>query len=221
MRILSASTLTALSLSLLLAACSDAPTTVTTEGSTTLPVPRAAIYVDHMDTVSAVKSADITVTPQGGWFQLGTNGVYFPANTICDPNSSSYGVTEWDKSCRTIKKSIKIHAELDTVAGAWIVFTPDLRFRPSDNSDSWVYLFMYTAEIEGTVQPPEVVSNKWKINWLPGGGLPPVDESFGDNSLKTRQYKNTGYVYRRVKHFSGYQVVLGRSLEETSLSSEF
>ena len=38
------------------AACSDAPTAAP-ESTTaaTLPVPRAAIYVDYMDTVSAVK----------------------------------------------------------------------------------------------------------------------------------------------------------------------
>jgi hypothetical protein len=212
MRILSASTLaTLVAVPLLLVACSDAPSSAP-ETSVALATPRAAVYIDYLDTTSAVKSADITVTPQGGWFQLGKHGVYFPANSICDPNQTRYGVTEWDKTCRTIKKPIQIHAELDSAAGSWIIFTPDLRFRPSDNQDNWVYLFMYTNEIEGTIQPPEVVANKWKINWLPGGGLPPVDESIGDNTLKTRQHKNTGYVYRRVKHFSGYQVSTTRML---------
>src|SRR5215208_1685568 len=86
-----------------LAACSAAPT-VASSGPATLPVPRAAIYVAYMDTVSAVKSADITVTPQGGWFTLGKTGVYFPANAICDPAKSSYGPTEWDTNCTVIRK---------------------------------------------------------------------------------------------------------------------
>ncbi|HKG91637.1 MAG TPA: hypothetical protein VKA84_07100 [Gemmatimonadaceae bacterium] len=201
------------------AACSDAPTAAP-ESTTaaTLPVPRAAIYVDYMDTVSAVKSADITVTPEGGWFQLGKTGVYFPANTICDPAKSTYGTTEWDKSCTVIRKPIKIHAELDTLNSSWIVFKPDLRFRPSANSDNWVYLFMYTPTLEGKYADASELEGKWKINWLPGNGLPAVDESLLDKTLRTRQYKNTGYVYRRVKHFSGYMVALGRSvtLEEGS-----
>ena len=196
-----------------LAACSDAATTAP-ESSAALSVPRAAIYIDRLDTLSAVQSADITVTPEGGWFQLGKNGVYFPANSICDPATSSYGVTEWDKTCRTITKPIKIHATLDTLNSSWIVFKPDLRFRPTSDQNRWVYLFMYTPTLEGRYENPTLVRDRWKINWLPGAGLPAVDESLKDGTLKTRQYKNTGYVYRRVKHFSGYQISVTRMMSD-------
>src|SRR5688572_6151033 len=96
------------------------------------------------------KSADIVVEPSGGYFVLGKHVIWFPANSICDPATSSYGVTEWDKPCDAITAPINIHAELREQDGrTWIDFSPELRFVPSENDDQWVYLFMRTDVSEG------------------------------------------------------------------------
>ena len=195
-----------------LAACSDDGTAPSSAAMPAVPgLPNAAIYVKSIDTTSAVKSANIVVTPEGGFFMLGTHGVYFPPNAICDPARSTYGPTEWDKPCSTITKPIAIHAEIDSVEGAWIVFKPDLRFKASSRSDRWVYLFMYSTDAAGRFVSDAEADAKYKIDWLPGGGLPAVDEAVTDRTLKTRAYGETGFMYRRVKHFSGYMVSLGRT----------
>ena len=202
-----------------LAACSDQPLTPEQVSAPAIAgMPNAAIYVKRMDTTSAVKSADIVVTPEGGWFVLGKHGVYFPPNTICDPAKSTYGVTEWDKWCTTITRPIAIHAEIDPAKSEWIVFSPDLRFKRSSDTNRWVYLFMFSEEAAGRYLSEAEVAEKYKIDWLPSAGLPPVDEAISDATLKTRAYGNSGYLYRRVKHFSGYLVSIGRTVRvETPL----
>lgn len=153
------------------------------------------------------KSADLIVEPSGGVFYLGKHALSFPANTICDPAISTYGPTEWDKPCTTITQSIQIHAELREANGrSWIDFSPHLRFAPSRDEDRWVYLFMTTKaskrkHVSGNNTPP--------ILWSPAIGVPGIDESLLDPTLKTKADKKHGGVYRRIKHFSGYNVWSG------------
>jgi hypothetical protein len=155
------------------------------------------------------KSADIIVEPSGGVFTLGIHAIYFPENSICDPETSSYGVTEWDKPCTPITQPIRIHAELrEQNDRTWIDFTPSLRFVPTDDSDRWVYLFMKTDAALGKTltrksAPP--------ILWSPAIGMPGIDESLLDETMKTKWDKRLGGVYRRIKHFTGYNVYSGRS----------
>jgi hypothetical protein len=155
------------------------------------------------------KSADLMVEPSGGVFYLGKHALYFPANTICDPAISTYGPTEWDTPCTTITQAIQIHAELREDADrSWIDFTPHLRFAPSEDDDRWVYLFMTTKasdakQLTGKNAPP--------ILWSRELGVPGIDESLMDPTLKTKWDKKLGGVYRRIKHFSGYNVWSGNS----------
>jgi len=155
------------------------------------------------------KSADIIVEPSGGVFVLGIHAIYFPAGAICDPETSSYGVTEWDKPCTPITKPIQIHAELREQGGrSWIDFTPSLRFVPSEDEDRWVYLFMKTDAALGKQLAQK---NAPPILWSPAIGMPGIDESILDRTLKTKWDKRLGGVYRRIEHFSGYNVYTGRS----------
>src|SRR5205823_4957618 len=46
------------------------------------------------------QTTTFTVTSAGGSFAVaGLFNVYFPDNSICDPNLSSYGEGEWNTSC--------------------------------------------------------------------------------------------------------------------------
>ena len=155
------------------------------------------------------KSADIIVEPSGGYFTLGKHVIAFPANSICDPALSTYGVSEWDAPCAPITTPIHIHAELREQDGrTWIDFSPELRFVPSDNEAEWVYLFMRTNAAEGKYLTSK---NAPAILWSPAIGVPGVDESLDDPTLKTKWDRRLGGVYRRIKHFSGYNVYSGRS----------
>ncbi len=153
------------------------------------------------------KSADLLIEPSGGVFVLGKHVLYFPPNTICDPAISTYGVTEWDKPCTAITTPIRVHAELREQDGrSWIDFTPHLRFVPSDDDDRWVTLFMYTKAAEGKRLTGK---NAPPILWSPKIGAPGIDEALTDETLKTKWDKRLGGVYRRIKHFSGYNVWSG------------
>jgi hypothetical protein len=153
------------------------------------------------------KSADLLIEPSGGLFYLGKHVLYFPASTICDPAISTYGPTEWDKPCTAITQPVQVHAELREENGrSWIDFSPHLRFVPSDDEERWVYLFMYTKASEGKQLTSK---NAPPILWSPELGMAGIDESLTDETLKTKWDKKLGGVYRRIKHFSGYNVYSG------------
>lgn len=140
---------------------------------------------------------DFTVTPAGGVFFVGKNAVVFPANSICDPSTSSYGAGTWDDQCTPLTTPLKIHAKVRTAtAGTWVDFKPSLRFVPSNDSHNWVYMFM---------------SSSHEILFAPAMGAAGVDESASDGTLKTFLDSHGGVTLRRIKHFTGYMTSSGRS----------
>jgi hypothetical protein len=148
-------------------------------------------------------SADFTVTPSGGYFQMGRHGIVFPRNSICDPATSSYGPEFWDDDCRVLREPIRIHAELRQQDGReWVDFSPELRFRPSHRAVDWVWIYMQTDA--ATLPDPSL-----NILWSPAIGVPGIDESIEDPTLRTFVSPFSGYAYRRIKHFSGYNVTSG------------
>src|SRR5688500_2541654 len=91
-----------------IAGCADSPAAP----EATAPVEAVPTFKVYPTYAEDMKSADVVVEPSGGWFELGKHAIWFPRNSICDPEISSYGVTEWDKPCTPIKKPIHIHAVL-------------------------------------------------------------------------------------------------------------
>jgi hypothetical protein len=184
--------------------------------------PSADVYVKriYQNADSTKTMADFTVTPSGGWFVLGRNAIYFPPNSICDPRKSTYGPTEWDKPCPTLTAPIDIHAEMrnDLNDTQWIDFSPSLRFAPAPKkgkqTDRYVYLYMYSpkavnADGESEQQFALEMEQRYALLWTPALGVPGVDESVTDKTLKTHVYDTYGILYRRIKHFTGYQVGAG------------
>ena len=167
--------------------------------------PNAMVVINQMAPDST--SATFTVTPTGGIFSMGPHHVYFPARAICDPAKSTYGPTEWDTPCEPLASSITIKAEVRVSNGVpWVFFTPNLRFVPSSYPTRWVWLYLETR------QPISVSDlDRFTILWFSESGAAPVDESLSDPTLKTHIWPEAGLVYRRIKHFSGYQVHDGRA----------
>lgn len=158
------------------------------------------MYLDQ-DTVQ------FTIDPTvGGTFNLAQGHfVYFPANAICDPATSSYGPTHWDETCTPATQPITVTAvSMRTVDGApFVSFEPALRFVPSKGDKGYVWLYMHDDNYQRWM--------KMEIDYC-FDGLACVDESALDPSMHTHKtsakYK---YLYRRIKHFSGYNVAAGLS----------
>ena len=201
---------------LLLGACStDAPTTPQAPAAA-----NADVIVESTTTTTDSVIVHLRVTPTGGWYAIGKSGVYFPPNAICDPATSSYGPTEWDKPCTPATQDIHIVARTSNNGTRnWIHFTPDLRFVPNSDPAKWVYIYMYSADVKRAPRTDRaMLQERYRIYWIPTGGLIGVDESLTDPTVATQFQWKAGWIYRRIKHFSGYQV--GADLASTIKTTE-
>ena len=159
--------------------------------------PQSRPQLQLNSTSAANASGDFTVGPNGGAFFIGRNAVYFPAHSICNPATSSYGVGHWDDSCAPLTTSIRIHAVTKVINGRNAVdFSPALRFVPSNDPSRWVWLYktLPGAGLSNNLAP-------FNILYTPVLGGAAYDEAATDPSLRT--YVVIGLGVRRVKHFSG------------------
>ena len=156
-------------------------------------------------------SADFVVGPNGGVFYTGNHAVVFPAQSVCDPATSSYGPGTWDEPCSPLQSSLKVHAEVRYANGrTWVDFTPSLRFVPSTNSTKWVWMVMYAPGVVGATD-----LSRYNILWAKSIGGETVDETADDPTLRTYVDTWQGLTLRRIKHFSGYTLPDGRGDEGT------
>jgi hypothetical protein len=170
--------------------------------------PRADVIVEYMAEDST--SADFTVTPSGGVFNLGPHAIYFPANSICDPATSSYGPTEWDAPCDVLTGPIRFHAEIREVDGrSYVDFTPAVRFVPTNDPASSVWLYMKTAALSSDPDSALAALRRMSVMYSPAIGDAGVNEALADSSLRTYVWLDGGIAFRRIKHFSGYNIYDG------------
>ncbi len=130
-------------------------------------------------------------------FVLGTHLVSFPASTICDPASSGYGSGTWLNSCPKLTAPITITATtwIDLNGRAQIDFANAIRFYPNSNGQlPAVYLR----------DPWAAMSSFGRIDYCSASGC--VNEAASDTTLGTQRDSVTGYLFRLVRHFSGYNV---------------
>jgi hypothetical protein len=163
----------------------------------TLQLTGPTASVDPSDTLVAI----FTVPPLGGTFQLGEHIVRFPANTICDPAGSSYGPGEWMKPCPKITASITITAALwtDLDGHPRVDFTPSLRFTPAGLFGELPAIYLH--------DPNAALLNLSGISYCPTLlSTACVNEALSDLLLLTWRDPETGYLYRFIRHFSGYVV---------------
>jgi len=146
-------------------------------------------------------SATITVTPSGGTFALGKHSIKFPKRSICALNSS-YGTTEWDKPCDPASGPVTFQVQIVSLNGReWLDFTPSVRFVPTTSPKEYVTLFMRTDNL-----PNDLSEDDLQILWSPAIGIPGIDESIDDPTVRTKINRGAGMLQRRIKHFSGYNV---------------
>lgn len=197
----------ALSVVTALAACGDAV------GPTRAANPTAPSYGEGPNVVITSLPGDTTLTTlrvdplvTQSYGIAGEHKITFPANTICDPAQSTYGVSEWDKPCTLLTTPIEIRAKSYKNAQGYarVDFQPALRFVQSASGKGVVRL--YLMEKSGDAQ------QHFNIFYCDDANVC-VDESLADPTLATQRDLKSGFVWRRIKHFSGYTMGVGRDAE--------
>jgi len=141
---------------------------------------------------------------------IGEHKLVLPPGTICDPLRSGYGPSEWDAPCARITRPVTItaRASVNQAGRARVDFSPALRFRPNTMGEV-VSLFLLDREAAS--------SDGFTILYCADSGAC-VDDAATDPSVGTLVEPSTGFIFRRLKHFSGYTIGVGRSHD---LSEEY
>jgi hypothetical protein len=145
-----------------------------------------------------------TIDPNASaYIAIGPHYLYIPANSVCDPTTSGYGVGTWTLPCASLTKPITVTARASLYNGHPLVeFDTHLRFRPT--TDTRYDVMLYLRDDRAT--------SASTITWCPESSAYCVDEAklaFG-SQLETRFDPAALYVYRKIEHFSGYNVTGGR-----------
>ena len=192
--------------------CHDASLVEPTSAASSSPAaislaPEGRPTFDISADIGGSSSVDFVVGPDGGTFAIGGNAVFFPAQSICDPATSSYGPGKWDAACSKLKSNIQIHAELRSLDGrTWVDFSPALRFVPSPNPNRWVYVMINTPAAQGA---SEFDLDQFNILYASSIGGALEDDAATDATMRTYVDTDRGISIRRVKHFSGYTASAG------------
>lgn len=201
------------------AACSDTGTAPEASSSLARSASASSPVAPILNPSSAghfgSQTADFTLTAQGGTFDVnGLFTVVFPANSVCDPSQSTYGDGQWDAPCVTLAagQSIQLHAKtLVTPNGAKVDFTPHLRFAPDANVTISTSVFAPAILLNSAyyAHNPNALGSL-VLNYSPSLNSDPVQDYRGDPSLITHVDLGSGRIWRRIKHFSGYNIVSGQ-----------
>ena len=160
-----------------------------------------------------------TVTPAGGSFAINRLvTVDFPAGSICDPDLSSYGAGEWENACATLTHAITITATTRlTGNGVAVDFQPDLRFSPDKQVTLSTDLFSSTLRANrGYFRAAPASLQRLTFLYSPSLNATAVADYVADPSLATHVDLESGRVWRRVKHFSGYVQGSGAACNPTA-----
>jgi len=190
------------------AACSDSPVSPR-ESAAPLPAPAAlsasltfatGVTVLASSTINGVTRMTAIVDPRSNiTFGGDDNMVTIPAYAICQPGVSGYGPAHWDAPCSvaTAPMTFQVKSWTDAAGNSRVEFSPDVRFSPSK------VVGLYLKSVGGAT------AANTSINWCRTGASVCVNEAISDPSLATQRDAASGFVYRRVKHFSGYMVSVG------------
>src|SRR4051812_8935197 len=130
-----------LAVSVLLAACGDSTVAPRANTSTsTIAGGGATASLTGWDTLRF----SFTIDPSRNttyWLGQG-NSIVFPAGSLCDPTTSTYGPGQWDAPCAIAPRTLTVNAKawLDSQGHPRIDFDQHIRFAPSIDPTKWVVL---------------------------------------------------------------------------------
>jgi hypothetical protein len=162
------------------------------------------------------RTGSIVLTPQGGDYLLGGFLLHVPAGAVCDPTSTQYGPAFWDDQCTPISAPIRLQVEVTQKYGRqWIDFKPNLRFAPSSDPSNWVTLLTWRPRSELSSSFSRRQMRQYALLYAPEIGATPLDEGTIDATMVTIIRMGDGLIWRRLKHFSGFTISLGRACDPT------
>lgn len=174
-------------------ACSERGPAVITSPAADRPV-SLALLSDTLSVDFVIRTTGKDATT----ITIGEHKLHVPLSTLCDPNSS-YGPTEWDKPCTLASTDVALTAKTWTNPDGTpqIDFNRDLRFVKNKKGE----LPTITFTDKKSARNPFA-----KILYCATGARTCIDESLTDPTLVTRFDARNGFIYRIIKHFSGYNV---------------
>jgi hypothetical protein len=163
------------------------------------------------------KSTSFTITARGGTYEIGDlYTLTLPANAICRLDAS-YGPGTWDLPCETLKEgqSVRVTATYGFANNGPVVdFSPDIRFSPKAQVTLSTSLFAPVLTMfRGYFQANPSALRYFSIYYTPDFGNTRVSDAALDPSVNTHINLKTGVVWRRIKHFSGYNQTSGRECD--------
>ena len=166
--------------------------------------------VDVYDAQGSDGEYTVQINPtHDSYIKFGAHSLWLPANSVCDPATSTYGMGTWNDPCSPLTTSISITAKVRSTSGGLprVDFEPALRFNPATAS----YL---TLSVQGKEAK---AAAEMQVLYCPTSSSKDcVDEALTDPTLQTVLDRSMKMVYRRIKHFSGYLV----AERTTELSTE-
>jgi hypothetical protein len=142
---------------------------------------------------------------QGIKMKIGeAHSLFVPAYAICDTARSGYGPATWESACTPHKSRLTISAKtwIDSAGHPVVQFSPDVRFSPDDAKPASLAVADKYA-----LDDPNA-----RILYCPTGTTACVDESLTDIEVATQTDKKGSFLYRRIKHLSGYNIASGRNV---------
>ena len=197
-----------------LAACSDSAVGPSTpRGLAPADAPSLDISVSSW----GYRTVTFTLTSDGGTYNIGSfYTLTVPADGVCSLKSS-YGPGTWDSACQTLGKNetITVTATYGYSNGGPVVdFSPALRFNPAAQVtlSTMLYAPILTAA-KGYFSKNPSALGFFGMYYTPNLGSSLVSDAASDPSVATHVNLTTGLVWRRVKHFSGYNVSAGEACD--------
>jgi len=181
------------------------------------PTDRPSLDLSNSGRFGGLGTSTFTLTASGGSFNIGDfYTLTVPANAVC-VLSSSYGPGTWDQSCETLGagQRVQVTATYGFANGGPVVdFKPDLRFNP--NTPVTLSTSMYASILttfRGFYESNPSALRYFGIYYTEDMGVSGQTDAALDPSLATHINLRTGLVWRRIKHFSGYNVATGMPCE--------
>lgn len=186
-------------------ACGESPVAPAAARTGGLVPPSSSSMAPSFSLSGTGNQSSITIDPTvTAFYPVGPHSVYIPAGSLC-AQGTSYGVGEWDKECVSATEKLTMTVSWGERDGRGTVeFHTDVRFKPTSDARKAVYLYM---------REQQLAMGKYSVLWRDGNGVW-VDEGATDRSLRAFRV-NGEWIGRRLKHFSGYNVALGYSEEQS------
>jgi hypothetical protein len=150
-------------------------------------------------TIATTSVTTATLYPQYDNVYVSVEGhrIVIPAYSICAVATSGYGPGYWNAPCapQTLPVLFTITTSTNADGSSRVTVSPDVRFAPGKQ------VMAYFKDAKAATTPGSVIQYCTLLGC--------TNEGKSDADMTTFRDPSQGIIYRRLKHFSGYNVVFG------------